>query len=488
MTTVTTVPGGEPAGASEVPAAVTQQLVAETLEDMTRRARRGKEEPLSPARAAARRLVGEMAAGGWLDELMARTDEGGVELLGDGGFLPEMIKAVLERGLEAELTDHLGYEKGDRAGAGSGNSRNGSTPKTLLTEVGPVDLDTPRDRAGTFTPRLVPKGTRRLGGLSDMIISLYAGGMTVRDIGAHLQRVYGTELSHDTISKITDEVLEEVKAWQTRPLDAVYPVIFIDALVVKVRDQNVVRNKACHVVIGVDTDGVKHVLGLWVQQQEGARFWNQVLGELRNRGVRDVLIACCDGLVGLPEAIEAIWPATVVQTCVVHLIRASLRYVSYNDRKAVAAALKPIYTAVNADAAFDELTAFADSELGRKYGATVAAWERAWDRFVPFLAFPLEVRKVIYTTNSIESLNYQLRKIIKNRGQFPTDDAVTKLLWLAILDIEDKRAAARAKEKGKDRNHRIAPGRLIEGVTTQGWRAAINALDLAYPGRLPAGL
>ena len=482
------VPGARPAEAAEVPASVTERLVSETLEDMAERARRGGAKPVSPERAAARKLVAEMAGQGWLDDLMSRADDDGVQLTGEGGFLPEMIKAVLERGLAAELSDHLGYEKGDPGGVGSGNSRNGSTPKTLLTEVGPVELDTPRDRAGSFTPRLVPKGTRRLGGLSDMIISLYAGGMTVRDIGHHLQRVYGTELSHDTISKITDEVLEEVKAWQTRPLDAVYPVIFIDALVVKVRDQNAVRNKACHVVIGVDTDGVKHVLGLWVQQQEGARFWNVVLGELRNRGVRDVLIACCDGLVGLPEAIEAIWPQTVVQTCVVHLIRSSLRYVSYQDRKAVAAALKPIYTAVNADAAFDELTAFADSELGKKYGASVAAWERAWDRFVPFLAFPLEVRKVIYTTNSIESLNYQLRKIIKNRGQFPNDDAVIKLLWLAILDIEDKRAAARAKEKGKDKNHRVAPGRLIEGATTHGWRAAINALDLAYPGRLPAGL
>jgi putative transposase len=482
VTTAMTRMAADPAA---VPESVTEQLLSETLDDMARRVP-GKAVP--PARAAARRLVAEMAGQGWLDELMARSDDEGVQLTGDGGFLPEMIKAVLERGLEAELTDHLGYEKGDPAGAGSGNSRNGSTPKTLLTEVGSVGLDTPRDRQGTFTPRLVPKGTRRLGGLSDMIISLYAGGMTVRDIGHHLQRVYGTELSHDTISKITDEVLEEVKTWQTRPLDAVYPVIFIDALVVKVRDGNVVRNKACHVVIGVDTDGVKHVLGLWVQQQEGARFWTQVLGELRNRGVRDVLIACCDGLVGLPEAIEGTWPHAVVQTCVVHLIRTSLRYVSYNDRKAVAAALKPIYTAVNADAAFDELTAFADSELGRRYGATVAAWERAWDRFVPFLAFPLEVRKVIYTTNSIESLNYQLRKIIKNRGQFPNDDSVIKLLWLAILDIEDKRAAARDKEKGKTRNTRVAPGRLIEGATTQGWRAAINALDLAYPDRLPAGL
>ncbi len=397
--TITMMPGGRAAAANEVPSGVADQLVSATLDDMAKRSR--KDEPVPPARAAARKLVAEMAGQGWLDDLMSKAGDDGVALTGDGGFLPEMIKAVLERGLEAELTDHLGYERGDPSGAGSGNSRNGSTPKTLLTEVGPVDLDTPRDRVGSFTPRLVPKGTRRLGGLSDMIISLYAGGMTVRDIGHHLQRVYGTELSHDTISKITDEVLEEVKAWQTRPLDAVYPVIFIDALVVKVRDQNVVRNKACHVVIGVDTDGVKHVLGLWVQQQEGARFWNQVLGELRNRGVRDVLIACCDGLVGLPEAVESTWPQTVVQTCVVHLIRASLRYVSYNDRKAVAAALKPIYTAVNADAAFDELTAFADSELGKKYGATVAAWERAWDRFVPFLAFPLEVRKVIYTTNSI---------------------------------------------------------------------------------------
>ena len=445
--------------------------------------------PVPAVRAAAHRLVSELAGEGWLDELMAASSgEGGVELTGAGGFLPELIKAVLERGLAAELTHHLGYEKGDPGGAGSGNSRNGSTPKTLSTEVGPIELDTPRDRAGTFLPRLVPKGTRRLGGLSDMIISLYAGGMTVRDIGHHLQRVYGTELSHDTISKITDEVLDEVKAWQHRPLDAVYPVVFIDALVVKVRDQNVVRNKACHVVVGVDTDGVKHVLGLWVQQTEGAKFWAGVFAELRNRGVRDVLIACCDGLPGLPEAIEATWPHTVVQTCVVHLIRASLRYVSYKDRRAVAAALKPIYTAVNAEHAFDELTAFSESELGRRYGASVAVWERAWERFTPFLAFAPEVRKVIYTTNSIESLNYQLRKIIKNRGHFPNDDAVIKLLWLAILDIEDKRAAARAKERSKPKNQRNAPGHLIEGAVTQGWPAAINALDLAYPGRLPASL
>lgn len=461
---------------------VTEALVASTLGGMSRESDRA----VPPERAAARRLVAELAGEGWLDELMTRAVDRGVELTGDGGFLPELIKSVLERGLTAELTEHLGYEKGDPAGAGSGNSRNGSTPKTLLTEVGPVELDTPRDRAGTFTPRLVPKGTRRLGGLSDMIISLYAGGMTVRDIQQHLARVYGTELSHDTISRITDEVLEEVRAWQTRPLDPVYPVIFIDALVVKVREGNVVRNKACHVVLGIDTDGVKHVLGLWVQTHEGAKFWSGVLAELRNRGVRDVLIACCDGLPGLPEAIEATWPNTVVQTCVVHLIRASMRYVSYGDRKAVAAALRPIYTAVNAEAAFDELAAFAASDLGRRYPATVAAWERAWDRFIPFLAFHPDVRRVIYTTNAIESLNYQLRKIIKNRGQFPNDEAAVKLLWLSILNIEDKRAAERAKEKGVPKGSRKAPGRLIEGAVTQHWTAAINALDLAYPGRLPA--
>ena len=352
-------------------------------------------------------------------------------------------------GFAAELTDHLGYDKHDPAGKGTGNSRNGTTPKTLLTEVGPVPLDVPRDRAGTFAPTLVPKGERRLGGLSDIIISLYAGGMTVRDICHHLHRVYGTELSPDTVSTVTDAVLEEVKAWQTRPLDETYPIIYVDALMVKVRDGAHVRNKAAYLVVGVDTDGIKHVLGIWIANTEGAKFWMSVFSELRNRGVRRVLIACCDGLEGLPEAIETIWPYTIVQTCVVHLIRASLRYASYTDRKKLAAALRPIYTAANADAAQDALLELADSPLGRKHKAAIAVWERAWERFIPFLAFPPELRKVIYTTNTIESLNYQIRKIIKNRGHFPSDDAVIKLLWLAICDIEDKRARAREAERGK---------------------------------------
>jgi putative transposase len=410
-------------------------------------------------------------------------------LTGEGGFLPELIKAVLERGLAAELTDHLGYERGDPVGRGSPNSRNGTTPKTLLTEAGPVPLTVPRDRAATFEPRLVPKGARRLaGGLDEMIISLYAGGMTVRDIGHYLHRTLGVDLSPETTSTITDAVLEEVKAWQSRPLDPIYPIVYLDALVVKVRDGAHVVNKAAHLAVGVDTDGIKHVLGIWVQSVEGAKFWLAVLTDLRNRGVRDVLIACCDGLEGLPVAIETVWPHTVVQTCVVHLIRAALRYVCSDDRKSVAAALRAVYAAPSADAALDALAGFADSALGRRYPAAVAVFERAWERFTPFLAFPPQVRKIIYTTNAIESLNYQLRKIIKNRGHFPSDDAMVKLLWLAIRDIEDKRARDRAKDRGKPANQRTAPWRLVQGGIVQGWRAALNALAITYPGRLPEAL
>jgi putative transposase len=433
---------------------------------------------------SARQAVERMVEAGLLDDLMAQVDEGSLHLTGEGGFLPELVKRVLEAGLAVELTDHLGYEKHDRVGHGSGNSRNGSTPKRLGTEIGDIELATPRDRNGVFEPRLVPKGQRRVGGLSDMIISLYSGGMTIRDIQAHLERTLGTELSHETISNITDAVAEEVKAWQTRPLEPIYPILYLDALVVKVRDNHQVRNKAAHIAVGVDTDGIKHVLGIWVQTSEGAKFWAGVLAELRNRGVQDVLIACCDGLTGFPEAIEATWPQTVVQTCCVHLIRASMRFIGYNDRKAVAAALRPIYTAATVDAAAAELDSFADSNFGKKYPATVRVWRDAWQRFIPFLEFPPEVRKIIYTTNSIESLNYQLRKIIKNRGHFPNDDAVIKLLWLAIRDIEDKRARERAKEAGRPRNERKAPPRLVEGAVVQGWNAAYGALSLAFPGRL----
>lgn len=430
----------------------------------------------------ARETVNEMVEAGLLDDLMERVDEGSVKLTGEGGFLPEMIKAVLERGLQAELTDHLGYEKGVRAGAD--NWRNGTTRKTLASEVGDIPLDTPRDRTASFEPRLVPKGSRRVGGLDEMIISLYAGGMTIRDIQAHLARTIGTELSHETIANITDAVLEEVAAWQSRPLEEIYPIIYLDALVVKIRDGHQVKNRSAHIAIGVDLDGIKHVLGIWVQANEGAKFWAGVCAELRNRGIQDVLVVCCDGLTGFPEAIEATWPQTTVQTCVVHLIRAAMRFISYKDRKKVAAALRPIYTAATVDAAETELLAFAESDLGKQYPAAVATWQNAWERFIPFLAFPPELRKIIYTTNSAESLNYQLRKIIKNRGHFPNDAAAIKLLWLAIRDIEDKRARQRAKEAGKPRNERKAPGRLVEGATIQGWKAALNALAITYPDRL----
>ncbi len=437
----------------------------------------------------ARRLRRELFDDAMLDKLMAATDERGVSLTGEGGFLPEMIKAVLERGMEAELSDHLGYEKGDRAGYGSGNSRNGTTPKSVATEVGDIGLDQPRDRNSTFASALVPKGARRLGGLEDMIISLYAGGMTIRDIQHHLAATLGTELSHETISKVTDAVAEEVTAWQTRPLEAFYPVIYLDALVVKIRDGAHVTNRSAHIAVGVDMDGIKHVLGIWVQVSEGAKFWAGVCAELANRGVKDVLIVCCDGLTGFPEAIQATWSGALVQTCVVHLIRASMRFVSYGDRKAVAAMLRPIYTAANDDAALMAFTAFADSKLGIKYPAALRSWQDAWDRFTPFLAFGPALRKVIYTTNSIESLNYQLRKIIKNRGHFPNDTAAIKLMWLAIRNIEDKRARERAKEAGLPKNTpRNAPGKLVEGSTIQGWKAALGELALVYPDRINAYL
>jgi len=441
---------------------------------------RGPDRSTTPARELRRELVDDDL----IKELVDRAGAGGIALTGKDGFLPELIRSVLERGMAVELSDHLGYDKGDAAGRGAANSRNGSTPKTLVTEVGQVPIETPRDRAGTFEPRLVPKGTRRLGGLDEAIISLYAGGMTVRDIQAHLARTIGTDLSHETIANVTDAVAEEVKAWQTRPLDPVWPVVFLDAIVVKVRDGAHVVNRAAHLAVGVDTDGIKHVLGIWVQLNEGAKFWAGVCSQLANRGVRDVLIACCDGLEGLPEAIEATWPRTVVQTCVVHLIRAANRYVSYTDRKAFSAALRKVYTAPDADAAELALLEVAESPLGLKYPAAVAVWQRAWERFTPFLAFPPEVRRVIYTTNAIESLNYQLRKIIKNRGHFPSDDAVVKLIWLAIRDIEDKRARQRAKELGKPKTERTAPGHLVEGATTHGWKPALNQLELLYPDRL----
>jgi len=329
----------------------------------------------------------------------------------------------------------------------------GTTKKPVMSEVGAFEIEVPRDRAGSFTPRLVRKGQRRLDGLDSMIISLYAGGMTVRDIRHHLASTLGVEVSAGTISTITDAVCEAVLEWQHRPLEAFYPVIYLDAIRIKVRCDHRVENRAAHLAVGVDMEGVKHVLGIWVQADEGASFWAHVCAELANRGLRDVLIVCCDGLAGLPEAIEATWPQSMVQTCVVHLIRASMRFVSYKDRKSVAAALKRVYSAPNEETARGALEDFAASDLGARYPQTVATWQRAWQRFTPFLAFPPMLRRVVYTTNAIESLNYQLRKITKNRGHFPSEEAAVKLLWLAICNIEDKRAAPRPPRRRNPRRH-----------------------------------
>lgn len=441
----------------------------------------------SPEREERRRRQQEIAdrlkQSGALDEIFAKIDAG-EPLTGEQGLLGGMLKAALERGLDAELTEHVGYERGEPEAALYPNSRNGTTPKTVSTEIGDVELRVPRDRNGSFTPMLVPKGQRRLDGLDGMIVSLYAGGMTLRDIQHHLANTIGTEISHETISKIVDEIGEEILAWQTRPLEALYPVIYLDAIIVKIRDGGHVRNKAAHIAVGVDMDGIKHVLGIWVQAAEGARFWAAVCAELANRGVRDVLIVCCDGLTGFPEAIAATWPEATVQTCVVHLIRAAMRFVSYGDRKAVAAALKPIYQAANDQAALDALEEFEASELGRRYPSAVKAFRDAWEKFTPFLAFPPELRRVIYTTNSIESLNFQLRKVTKNRGHFPNDMAAVKLLWLAICNIEDKRARERAKERGKPADKRKADGRLVEGAVTTNWKRALEQLTLTYPDRI----
>src|SRR3954468_7026404 len=401
------------------------------------------------------------------EELIAQAQEQGVDLLGEGGLLQQMTKAVLERALAEELTDHLGYEEGDPAGRGSGNSRNGVSPKRLLTEAGHVDLEVPRDRASTFAPQIVPKGARRRDGVDALVISLYARGMTVRDIQAHLAEIYDVAVSPDLISKITDSVLEEVAEWQSRPLDRVWPVIFLDAVVCKVRDNGTVRNKAAHLAVGVDTEGKKEVLGIWVETTEGAKFWLRVMNELKARGVQDVLIAVCDGLTGLPEAINAVWPKTRVQTCIVHLIRASLRWVNYKDRKRVAGLLRPIYDAPTEAAAKDALDALADSEFGREYPGVIRRWRDSWELIIPFFDFAPKSRKVIYTTNMIENINGQLRKSTRNRGHFPSDEALIKVLYLGC------------KEMGRTTTKATA-GRG-SGVP---WKTALNQFDIMFPGRL----
>ena len=344
-------------------------------------------------------------------------------------------KALIERALSAELSHHLGYPPGADKPDDLGNHRNGRSGKTILTEDGPLKIDVPRDRAGSFEPLLIPKHERRFTGFDDKIVAMYARGMTIREIQGFLAEQYGTEVSPEFISSVTDAVMAEVAAWQSRPLEAMYPVVFFDALRVKIREDAVVRNKAIYLALGVLPDGTRDILGLWIENTEGAKFWMKVFNDLKTRGVADILIAVTDGLKGMPEALAAVFPATTLQTCIVHLIRNSLDYASWKERKALAAAIRPIYTASSAEAALAELEAFTQGPWGQKFPTVAAAWRRAWDRVIPFFAFPPAIRRVIYTTNAIESINARLRKIIKTRGHFPSDDAASKLIWLALRNI-----------------------------------------------------
>lgn len=386
------------------------------------------------------------------------------DILGEQGLLKRFSKAVLERALGTELTDHLGYEKHDPAGRGSGNSRNGTTGKTLKGKSGEIQVDVPRDRNGTFEPQIVKKHQTRFDGFDDKILSMYARGMTTRDIQAHLQEIYGVEVSPTLISNVTDAVVEEVKGWQSRPLDAIYPILYLDALHVKIRDAGHVQNRAIYVALGVHLEGQKEVLGLWAGQAEGAKFWLQVVTELKNRGVQDIFIACVDGLKGLPQAIETVFPKAQVQLCIVHLVRNSLNYVSWKERKTVAADLKPIYRAATSEDAWQQRERFSEKWDGR-YPSISQIWRRNWEQVSPFFAYPAEIRKVIYTTNAVESLNMSLRKVIKTRGSFPTEEAALKLLFLGL---------ERASKKWTR--------------PVQDWKAALNRFAILYEDRLPRGV
>ena len=395
-----------------------------------------------------------------LDELLkdCKTPE---DLLGKNGVLKQLTKDLMERMLEAEMTDHLGYDKHALEGRGSGNSRNGTSAKTIQGDHGEVPLDVPRDRNGDFEPQVIPKGQRRLPGFDEKVISMYARGMTTREIQGHLHELYGVEVSSTLISNITDAVLEEVTAWQRRPLGSVYPILYLDALQVKVKDQGAIRNKAIYLALGVGLTGEKELLGLWVSQTEGAKFWLQVLTELRNRGVSDIIIACVDGLTGFPEAIETAFPKTQVQLCIVHQVRNSLSYVSYKDRKAVAADMKKIYKSATLEEAEQHLASLGQTWNAR-YPTIHRTWDKHWEQLTAFFAFPPEIRKVIYTTNAIESLNSSMRKILKTRRAFPTDEAATKLMYLALQNI-----AKRWTRPVKD------------------WKKALNQFAIMYEDRVP---
>jgi len=383
------------------------------------------------------------------------------DILDEGGLVQELKKRLVERALEGEMTDHLGYEKHASEGRDGGNSRNGRTRKRVKTGDSEVDISVPRDRDGSFDPKLVPKGRRRLPGFDDKVIALYARGMTTREIQDGLKEIYGVEVSPSLISAVTDSVLEDVKAWQSRPLDPVYPVVYLDAIHVKMRSAGHVQNTAVYVALAITMEGTKELLGLWVGEAEGAKFWLSVLTELKNRGVQDILIASVDGLKGFPEAIESIYPKTQIQLCIVHMIRNSMRYVPWKDRRKVAADLRTVYTAATLEAAEQALGAF-EAKWGAQYPMVVRSWRANWANLTPFFDYPPELRKVIYTTNAIESINSQLRKVVKKKGAFPTPESVRKVMWLAMM-----RASQRWSRPVKD------------------WAKALNHLAVVFEGRVP---
>jgi putative transposase len=384
------------------------------------------------------------------------------DLIGESGLLKELTKALVERALRGELTHHLGYEpKGDAAESGTTNRRNGASRKKLKGEFGEIEIAVPRDREASFEPRIVAKHQTRWTGFDDKVLSMYARGMTTREIQSHLEEIYGVEVSPALISQVTEEVMDEVKAWQSRPLEPIYAVVYLDALYVKIRHEGRVENRAVYVAIGISMEGRKEVLGLWTSSNEGAKFWLAILTELRNRGVKDILIACVDGLKGFPQAIESVYPQTQVQLCIVHMVRASLNYVSWKDRKQVAADLKPIYRAATVEQAEQELDSFIE-QWGLKYQAIGKLWRDHWIRVIPFFGYPPEIRRIIYTTNAIESLHMSLRKIIKNRGSFPSEESARKLLYLALRNVSAKWEAV------------------------QGWREALNQFQALCGDRIQA--
>jgi len=400
----------------------------------------------------------------WADQLVARARSEGIELTGENGLLTAMVRQVLQTGLNVELAEHLGYEPYAAEGRGSGNNRNGSYPKRVTTEIGQVEVEMPRDRLGTFEPATIPKHVRRLDGLTGNIISLYAKGMTTGDIQSHLAEIYDTEISRETISKITDAIVEDMNAWQQRPLDSVYAVVLIDAIVIKIRGSQV-ANRPVYVVIGVNMAGERDVLGMWIGPSggEGAKQWATMLTELRNRGMHDALIVCCDGLKGLPDSIRATWPQATVQTCVVHMVRNSLTYASKKDWSSITKAMREIYTASTVDVAIDRFAQFSD-DWKTKYPAMIQSWERSWNEFVPFLEFPTELRKLVYTTNAIESLNARFRRAVRHRGHFPNEQAAMKVLYLVATDRKPNR----------------------ENLTGQilAWKTILNTLTIHYGDRI----